>query len=247
MYRIVFLDIDGTILNSKGEFHKQILITIQKLQKRGIIVGLATGRSLDASIIYGEKFGCTMYVTYNGAYVIHDNKVVHDSKIPAGLIHKLCKKTDELNGTYILFSGRQSISNSRPRGIEYLLPQSRQSDINDTNTAAHRLTLYLDAEHRAALQEEICTAASFDEGDRLEVFATESKWTGILPLINQLGILPDEVVTIGNGTNDIGMIKAAGLGIAMRNSPDCVKESADLVTEDNDHHGVVLALNKVFI
>ena len=81
---------------------------------------------------------------------------------------------------------------------------------------------------------------------RLEVFPKGSKWTGILPVITHLGIFPEEVVTFGNGANDIGMLEAAGIGIAMGNAPECVKESAEFVTEDNDHDGVILASNKVF-
>jgi hydroxymethylpyrimidine pyrophosphatase-like HAD family hydrolase len=69
---------------------------------------------------------------------------------------------------------------------------------------------------------------------------------GILPLIRKYGISPEEVVTIGNGLNDIEMLESAGLGIAMGNALDIVKESADWVTEDNDHLGVSLALKKVF-
>ncbi|WP_409291857.1 HAD family hydrolase [Peribacillus sp. SCS-37] len=246
MYRIVFLDIDGTILNSREEMDEKLITAIRELQQRGILIGLATGRSFDASIIYGEKFGCSMYVTYNGGYVIHNKKVIHDAKIPAALANELCRKTDQLNGTYIHFADRQSVSNHPPQGIEYLLPNAKKAEIDVTNCDAHRLVLYLNAEDRAALQTDISGAAVFDEGDRLEVFSTKSKWTGILPLITELGISPEEVVTIGNGTNDIGMLSSAGLGIAMRNSPDCVKESSDWVTEDNDNHGVVLALNKVF-
>ncbi|WHY89652.1 HAD hydrolase family protein [Neobacillus cucumis] len=120
------------------------------------------------------------------------------------------------------------------------------SNLTETDLDAHRLVLYLDQHQRSMLQEKITGAASFDEGDRLEVFPKGTKWTGILPVITHLGISPEEVVTIGNCTNDIGMLEAAGLGIAMGNAPECVKESADFVTEDNNHDGVILALNKVF-
>jgi Cof subfamily protein (haloacid dehalogenase superfamily) len=246
MYRIVFLDIDGTILNSNDEFDEKLIQAIQELQQRNVLVCLASGRSLDGSIIYGEKFGCSYYVVYNGAYVISNNTIIHDVKIPADLAFSLCEKTNEFNGTYVHFSDRSALSNHPPVGVEYLLPEAKPSNVLDTNSDAHRLALYLNEEHRAVLKGEINDAASFDEGDRLEVFPSGSKWTGILPLIKELGIAPDEVVTIGNGTNDIEMLAAAGLGIAMGNSPDSVKKSADWVTEDNDHHGVLLALQKVF-
>jgi len=65
-------------------------------------------------------------------------------------------------------------------------------------------------------------------------------------MIKQLDISPNEVVTIGNGINDLEMIESAGLGIAMENSPNFIKERADMVTKDNDHHGATYPLNEIF-
>jgi Cof subfamily protein (haloacid dehalogenase superfamily) len=246
MYRMVFLDIDGTILNSQEQLDIKLIQTIKDIQQKGITVGLATGRSLDGAIKYGEMLGSSIYVTYSGGYSLVDGKIIQDEKIPSSLAYQLCSETEQLGGDYIHFSYRTSRSNRLPQGIEYLLPAAELSDLMDTKQEAHRLVLYLDQHKRSILQGKITGAASFDEGDRLEIFPKGSKWSGILPVIDQLGISPDEVVTIGNGTNDIEMLKAAGLGIAMGNAPECVKESADFVTEDNDHDGVTLALNKVF-
>jgi Cof subfamily protein (haloacid dehalogenase superfamily) len=246
MYRIVFLDIDGTILNSQNQLDVKLFETVKQLQEKGILVALATGRSYDGAKIYGEKLGTSLYVSYNGGYVLSQGKIIYDAKIPARLAYHLCRKTNDLGEAFIHFSYRNSRSNQPMHGVEYLLPEAEISNIADTNQDAHRLVLYVDQKQRAAFQEEITEAASFDEGDRLEVFPKGSKWTGILPLLNELGISAEEVVTIGNGTNDLEMLKAAGLGIAMKNSPDIVKESADWVTDDNDHHGVEKALRKVF-
>jgi 5-amino-6-(5-phospho-D-ribitylamino)uracil phosphatase len=247
MYRIVFLDIDGTLLNSNDQLDERLIDTIHKVQQKGIIVALASGRSLDASTIYGEKLGCSIYVTYNGSFVISDDEILYDYKIPSNLAYQLCKKAMDFNGTYIHFSYRTSRSNHPQPDVEHLLPASTKSNLLDTKIDAHRLALYLDdANHRAALKAVITDEYVFDEGNRLEVYPTGSKWSGITPVINQLGISVEEVVTIGNGINDVEMLEGAGLGIAMGNAPDFVKDSADWVTEDNDHNGVGLALEKIF-
>ncbi|MCT4477276.1 Cof subfamily protein (haloacid dehalogenase superfamily) [Peribacillus sp. B2I2] len=247
MYRIVFLDIDGTILNSNEQLEERLIENIIKLQQKGILVALASGRSLVASKIYGEKFRCSIYVTYNGSFVISNNEVLYDVKIPSQLAFNLCSKTKEYNGAYFHFSYKTSRSNRPQPDIEHLLPQATQSNLTDTNRDAHRLALYLDStKDRESLRAEITDEYVFDEGNRLEVYPVGSKWSGIIPILNRLGISASEVVAIGNGINDIEMLEAAGLGIAMGNSPDYVKKCANLITEDNDHDGVALALEEIF-
>ncbi|CAH0343886.1 Cof-type HAD-IIB family hydrolase [Bacillus sp. CECT 9360] len=247
MYRIVFLDIDGTILNSNEQLEERLVEAIIQVQQRGVLVALASGRSLVASEIYGEKFGCSIYVTYNGSLVFSNNEVIYDVKIPSELAFQLCSKTKEYNGTYFHFLNKTSRSNHPRPGIEHLLPQATQSNLTDTKSDAHRLALYIDDDKdRASLSAKITDEYVFEEGNRLEVYPVGSKWAGIIPILKQLEISTEEVIAIGNGINDIEMLEAAGLGIAMGNAPDYVKKRANFITEDNDHHGVVLALEKIF-
>jgi Cof subfamily protein (haloacid dehalogenase superfamily) len=247
MYRIVFLDIDGTILNTNEQLEERLIESIIKIQERGVLVALASGRSPDASKIYGEKFGCSIYVTYNGSLVYSNNEVIYDVKVPSELAFQLCRKTKDYNGTYFHFNNKTSRSNHPRPGIEHLLPQATQSNLADTKSDAHRLALYIDnAKDRASLMAEITEEYVFEEGNRLEVYPVGSKWSGIIPILKQLEISTEEVIAIGNGINDIEMLEAAGLGIAMGNAPDYVKKSADVITADNDHHGAALALENIF-
>ncbi|WP_019119516.1 HAD family hydrolase, partial [Brevibacillus massiliensis] len=170
MYRIVFLDIDGTILTSKGELDREVVETVDALKRMGILIGLATGRSLAGSVLYGEKLGCSLYVTYNGSYVIDNGREIHDKRIPAQLAFQLCEKTLLANGTYVHFSDHTARSNRPPKGVEHLLPEAVQCDIAETYCGAHRLTLYVEPEHRKNIVGEWVEAVSYDEGDRLEVF-----------------------------------------------------------------------------
>ncbi|WP_337018900.1 HAD family hydrolase [Oceanobacillus massiliensis] len=246
MYRIVFLDIDGTILNSHGKLEDELIRTVEKVKQHDVIFGLATGRSLDGSIIYGEKLGCSWYVTYNGSLVLKHERIVHDVRIPAQTSYEICSKTKKNNGTYIHFSYRTSKSNKLAHREEHLLPYPPKSDVLDTNDAAHRLSIYVDAVHRAEIQAKNMNEYVFEERDRLEVYPKGSKWTGIQSVIDELGILPRDVITIGNGINDVEMLEAAGLGIVIGNATSSVRASAELVVQDNDHSGVAFALKRIF-
>lgn len=64
-------------------------------------------------------------------------------------------------------------------------------------------------------------------------------------LVRELGIKQEEVIAFGDGYNDLTMIEYAGLGVAMANAVDGVKEKADVVTKSNDEDGIAYMLKQV--
>ncbi len=75
---------------------------------------------------------------------------------------------------------------------------------------------------------------------------TATKWHALRWLLERWGVRPQEVVAIGDDVNDLPMLEAAGLGVAMGNAVPEVKEIADTVTASNDEHGAALALRRAF-
>lgn len=71
-----------------------------------------------------------------------------------------------------------------------------------------------------------------------------NKKNGILTLANYLGIKQEEIIVIGDGTNDIPMFKVAGLRVAMENADECLKQDADYITGNNNKSGVAEAIKK---
>ncbi|MFU0825856.1 MAG: hypothetical protein ACFWTK_12930 [Clostridium sp.] len=74
-----------------------------------------------------------------------------------------------------------------------------------------------------------------------------SKGNAVKILAEFYGLKREEVICIGDGENDLSMIKYAGLGIAMGNAPDYVKKEADYITETNDEDGVAKAIEKFIL
>ena len=82
-------------------------------------------------------------------------------------------------------------------------------------------------------------------GHNVEVNAAGvDKGTGMLRLGRLLGIRPGEIMTCGDGNNDLPMIRAAGLGVAMGNAIDEVKQAADYITCTNDEDGAAKAIER---
>jgi len=70
-----------------------------------------------------------------------------------------------------------------------------------------------------------------------------NKYVGIMAVAKELGIQREEILAIGDAMNDYEILKEAGIGVAMGNAEDKVKEAADFVTTDHEEHGVAYALN----
>ncbi|MBR2734060.1 MAG: HAD hydrolase family protein, partial [Selenomonadaceae bacterium] len=88
---------------------------------------------------------------------------------------------------------------------------------------------------------------SFTERNNLEASPRGiTKASGLEELCKFLGIDIAETVAIGDGHNDVEILQAAGVGVAMGNARDDIKQLADFVTADNDHDGVAVAIEKFF-
>ena len=73
------------------------------------------------------------------------------------------------------------------------------------------------------------------------------KGASLTRLANILGVKIEEVIAIGDSYNDLTMIKAAGLGVAMGNAVDAVKEIANLITTSNEENGVAKVINDLIL
>ena len=94
--------------------------------------------------------------------------------------------------------------------------------------------------------------------DKMGVYRSEPYFLELVPkgidkaqslsvLLEELGMSRDEMIAIGDGYNDLSMIKFAGLGVAMANAQDIVKENADYITLSNDEDGVAAVVEKFIL
>ena len=94
--------------------------------------------------------------------------------------------------------------------------------------------------------------------DRMGVFRSEPYFLELVPkgidkalslagMLEKIGVSREEMIAIGDGFNDLSMIKYAGLGIAMANAQDVVKENADFITLSNEEDGVAYAAEKFIL
>lgn len=250
MIKIVFFDIDGTLLSHKTEsVPKDAKEAIAELQKRGIKVCVATGRhivDLEAMPLEGIVFDG--YVTLNGQLIYNGKKeLIFGNKLTqkdvSNLYEVFAKKETAMlfineKGPYLNFVNdkvRQvyrEIGTPVPKEGEYC-----KEDIYQMILFGDRETLMpilAKAEHIKATYWNPYAVDVIDENG--------GKIQGIQQLLQYLEISMDEVMAFGDGENDIEMIQNAAIGIAMGNGLKKLKEKADYVTADIDEGGVKKAL-----
>lgn len=267
-YKLLVLDVDGTLVNSKKELSVQTITTLLKIQHAGIRIVLASGRSP-----YGlrhlveklemEKMGGYI-LPFNGAQIIDtkNNEVLFKKSIDPVMFPYLEKKAKK-NGFSIFTYHNDQLITTDPEN-EHIRNEAALNGMEIV--AVENLSAAVDfspgkcvlvSDNKAPL------IALKDQWRKrlagvLDVYRSESFFLEVVPpfidkgntlgvLIDKLGISAEEVMAIGDGRRDFSMIQLAGLGIAMGNAQDSIKACADYITESNDKDGVALAVQKFII
>lgn len=263
-YKMICLDIDGTLLNSKHEITEATKNAIQKaVNINQIPVILVSARMPKGMLFLQEELEIIQpMICYSGALVWEHNRILSNTTIPASDVKQLysivknsglhmslykddewyVEKMDEwaaqesditnINPTITDFTELLSTWSQENSGPNKILCMAEPKEIEMLNTKlrefySSRLNIYL------------------SKPTYLEIMPNNAtKTTAIEFLCRKLHVQRSEIIAIGDNFNDINMLEYAGLGIAMGNAPEAVKQSADAITLSNDEDGVAAALNK---
>ena len=253
-YKFVAVDMDGTLLNSRGEITPATAEEIRKLADKDVVFTISTGRPIQGVAKYKELLGLKgPVITYNGAMIV--NAENHEVLFEQGLLREDARKIWELgqkyNTTMCIWAGNQLYGNRLDEkihdyknlsGVEPVLAEDIETllDIGITKI------LWYDEVERI---EEFLTLLSSDLFSEvtyctskltfLEFFSSKvSKAVAMEKIGELLGITREEMVAIGDGLNDLCMIQYAGLGVAMENAAQEVKDNAQFITDTHDEDGV---------
>ncbi|CAM4025077.1 Cof-type HAD-IIB family hydrolase [Lederbergia lenta] len=252
-YKLLALDVDGTLLNDDGVLTQKTIDTIKKVYNSGIQVVISTGRSLNQTRPILDELGIEgILVSHNGATTLRtDNKeIIHefsyDIKEVADIV-RYCRKHDIQFSVCTAFDFYVERLDNYQTDLykRFNLVPIMHSDVLSLTDKVMKFTV--DDQQRVDGWRDIKfsnlrkTSDSFFQDI---IHPNAHKASALEQVLYKLNMDKSEIIAIGDFYNDLEMLEFAGLGIAMGNAPDDLKEKADVVTTSNNEDGVSHALEK---
>ncbi|MBR6595837.1 MAG: HAD family phosphatase [Oscillospiraceae bacterium] len=262
-YSIVFLDIDGTLLNSRHQVMPCTGSHLKQLHERGVPIVLCSARPPEGVNLVSCQVGLQSPVAcYNGGLIFDENHtILRDVGIDIQLAMDFKRFVSERFPELVVSAYLYNVWLAEDPGHPAIVQEAEisgclplEGSLEQAAAVAnhiHKLLCIGDAMRIRALQNEIQTRfpqlmALRSKSTYLEILPPEStKGSAARVLLEYYGLSPKQAVAFGDSDVDVDMLQYCGLGVAMGNAPRTVKEAAAYVTASNDEEGVYIALNSL--
>lgn len=252
--KAIFFDIDGTLRDFQtGRIPDSTKEALLEARKAGILLFIATGRHKlemeEEDLLEGIPFDG--YVTLNGQYCYCGERVIYDFPIDPVEVDKTLTLLEEepfpclfMEGDCMYINMVNSMVEKVQLEIGTRIPQVLNVE-RARSQRIYQIIPYVSYDMESKLRKHLvgCEFILWHDEMACDVIpAGGSKWRGIMKMSAHYGFSAHEIAAIGDGTNDISMITGAGLGIAMGNASDTVKEAAGYITDSIEADGLKKAV-----
>lgn len=267
-YKLLVLDVDGTLLNDEREISKRTLAALLKVQQMGVRIVLASGRPTYGLMPLAKTLELANYggfvLSYNGCQIIkaQNGEILFERRINPEMLPYLEKKARK-NG-FAIFTYHD----------DTLITDSPDNEYIKNEALLNNLKIIREDEFSTAIDFAPCKCMLVSDKEKaligleqhwekrlagtLDAFRSEPYFLEVVPcgvnkantlgaLLEHLGVTREEVIAVGDGVCDVTMLQLAGMGVAMGHSQDSVKVCADYVTASNEEDGVALAVEKLIL
>lgn len=266
--RLIVSDIDGTLVGKSGKVSERTLAAFRACEKKNIPIVVASGRTfygarnlaveagLNAPIISANGGRCDMDITGESAPVYEDtlddqtsmtvyNRLKEAGCFMTSYVGKRIYVLNETNG----YGSTCSYKSEAVRGLDYVFIDDEELFLKEGTRNPYKYEAYSDDKalmdklrnEFTAMGLSVSSAFPFN----LEIMpANGGKAKAIKALSEKMGISMDEVMTIGDGSNDLGMIQAARVSVAMGNAVEILKKAAKYIAPDVEEDGAAIMIEK---
>lgn len=266
-FKILVLDLDGTLTNSKKEITSRNKEALIKAQEQGVKVVLASGRPTYGIAPLADELELNRFggyvLAYNGGEIIdwRSKELLYANVLPDEVLPHLreCAVKNGLallsyDGDHVLTENPEDEYVAKEAFINKMKVKGTQDFLSDIPRPVPKCLIVGDAERLIPVEAEL----SIDLQDIISVYRSEPYFLELVPmgidkarslavLLEKLGMNREEMVAVGDGYNDLSMIQYAGMGVAMSNAQEPVRKAADYVTLSNEEDGVAAIVEKFFL
>jgi Cof subfamily protein (haloacid dehalogenase superfamily) len=273
-YKLICIDMDGTLLNSNHKISEISNIALRKARDMGVHVVISTGRGYVDAAAYSDLIGLNSpIIACTGAIIKekHSDDVIYKSTIDEELCKKLLKIFNKynvkpiFNSIYKVYCGdlilKVAMEFMKIRGfinknvkLDYIKNEEKWFDIfkYEKDNIIKCEIINKNREKIYNIRKELVNVSGIEitSSSNYNIEITKkgaSKGKAIEILANYYNIKKEEIIAIGDSDNDLSAIEFAGMGVAMGNANEKLKKKSNFVTDSNDNDGVAKVINKLIL
>ena len=266
-YRVLALDIDGTLTNSKKQITEKTKKAVSAAAAKGVKIVIASGRPVQGIRAFAKELELEKkdgyILSFNGGRLIscRTGEIIHDMKLPLEYLPEIYELSKKYKVNLMSYEGDDLITEEPDD--EFLAIEARINGlgikkvdnlVEYINFPINKCLMLGNGDYLAEVEKKVHAALC----DRMDVYRSEPYFLEILPkgvdkakslesFLNIIGCRREELMACGDGFNDLTMIKYAGLGVAIANTREEVKKRAHYITASNNEDGVALAIERFIL
>lgn len=259
MIKLIASDMDGTLLNNRGELDNEIYDIINRLKELGIIFTAASGRQLES---LKKRFlpvdNDIIYLAENGTYVVYKGEEIYSNVMNRNIVEELVDKIKNIGDCACFLCGKKRAYCENDELIEFMRQPIfgydivKINDISEIDDDILKVSLFdsvdprersykiLEPEYRGRMY---LATSGYNCLDIMNIDA--SKGTAIKEICRKFGIDKKDTVSFGDNYNDLEMFAETGMSYAMLNADEYVRNKADKVIGSNDENAVIETLKGI--
>lgn len=254
-YKLLLFDLDGTLLNSDKSISAYTLSVLDKCRNMGLLIGVSTSRSEQNSINFLSQLLPDILISSGGALVKLNKKYIYKAEFSIEETKQMIRTVREICGpdseiTIDTIDNHYWNYKIDPKQQDQSWGDSIYTDFNNFNQTALKMCVEIfDSNTADRLKNTLadCDCIRFSDGYWYKFTKKGiTKENAIREICLACNITPENIIAFGDDYSDIGMLKLCGMGVAMGNAIQDVKDIADVIIGTNDTEGIANYLIKEF-
>lgn len=258
MYKLIGTDFDGTLLNDEKKVPEENIEYFKKAKKKGFKIVGVTGRTLESvkETLNIQIFDYLILNNGSNIYDVKKKKTIYDKSIPMNTVKEIANFADNYahQFSFCTFSSYYIYKNFINQHLSFIQEIKSPEEIKEPIS---KINIYL--EDQSKIYEELKKIRYYFDNVKFFIMqdsGNDRKWIVTIPkelnkkeslrkLGKELNISLEEMIFFGDGLNDLEVIEGVGMGVAMGNALEEVKERAKEITTSNEEAGIAHFIKQI--